>query len=67
MATPVYVAGNATVHAGRQIGAYPSGNPKYRKLCSSAGRDNHSPAPLDPATPITCKLCLAKLAKLEAQ
>ncbi len=29
---PVYVAGNRTVHAGRQVGTYPSGNPRFRKL-----------------------------------
>jgi DNA-binding transcriptional regulator YdaS (Cro superfamily) len=65
---PVYVAGNTTVHAGRQVGSYESGQPRYRKLCSGAGRDNHDPMPGTPGeTVITCKRCLAKLGKLAAR
>lgn len=64
---PVYVAGNATIHAGLRVGSYPSGNARYRKLCSAGGRDNHHPSPVsDASTPITCKRCLAKLAAREA-
>lgn len=60
--TPVYVAGNSTVHAGRKIGTYASGRDRYAKLCGSSGRDNHDPMPVNSTTPVTCKRCLAKLA-----
>lgn len=60
--TPVFVAGNRTVHAGRRIGQYESGTPRYAKLCASNGRANHEPSPA-PDAPITCKLCLARMAK----
>lgn len=59
---PVSVAGNTTVHAGRKVGTYPSGNPMYAKLCSSDGRANHRPSALAEGTEITCKRCQAKLA-----
>lgn len=59
---PVYVAGNATIHAGRRIGAYESGAPRYAKLCSASRRDRHDPSPVgDSSTAITCKRCVAKL------
>lgn len=59
--TPVYVAGNTTVHAGRIIGKYPSGNPRYARLCGQSHTDRHDAGALAPGTPITCKRCLAKL------
>lgn len=58
---PVYVAGNAIVHAGRTNGTYPSGATRYRKACSTSRNDRHDPSVLDASTPITCKRCLAKL------
>src|SRR4051812_32256965 len=58
--TPVYVAGNSTIHAGRQIGTYKSGSPRFCKLCSGNGSQNHEPGALQPGTPVTCKRCLAK-------
>jgi len=59
---PVYVAGNATIHAGRERGTYASGAKRYRKLCSSSSNDRHDPMPVaDATTPVTCKRCLAKL------
>lgn len=61
---PVYVAGNATIHAGRQDGNYASGAARYRKACGTSRNDRHDPSPVaDATTPITCKRCLAKLAK----
>jgi hypothetical protein len=57
--TPVSVAGNTTIHAGRKVGKYASGAPRYAKLCSGSGRDRHEPGPA--SGPITCKRCLAKL------
>jgi hypothetical protein len=63
--TPVYVAGNRTVHAGRKIGAYPSGEARYAKLCgSTSSTERHEPSPL-PGAEVTCKRCLAKVAKRE--
>ncbi len=59
--TPVYVAGNATIHAGRRIGAYPSGAPRYAKVCGRNGRANHEPSPCGPGAQVTCKRCLTKL------
>jgi hypothetical protein len=59
--TPVYVAGNRTVHAGRKVGTYSSGAARYAKLCSSAGSDRHDPAPAE-GREVTCKRCLAKIA-----
>lgn len=58
---PVYVAGNSTVHAGRQVGTYQSGHARYRKLCGTSRNDNHDPGALAPGTPITCKRCIAKV------
>jgi hypothetical protein len=67
-ATPVYVPGNSTVHAGRQIGTYDSGTARYRKLCSrTTAAERHEPSPLNSDTPITCKRCLAKLDQLAAR
>lgn len=60
--TPVVVAGNRTVHAGRRIGAYPSGNARYAKVCGTSRNDRHEPFPVADGTPITCKRCAAKLA-----
>lgn len=59
--TPGYVVGSTTIHALRRIGMYPSGAPRYVKICAASGRDNHDPAPAPGAT-VTCKRCLAKLA-----
>jgi hypothetical protein len=59
---PVYVAGNSTIHAGRQSGTYASGNARYRKLCSTSRNDRHDPMPVNTSTPVTCKRCLAKIA-----
>lgn len=67
--TPVYVAGNDTIHAGRVVGRYPSGNLRYAKCCSSSRNDRHDPMPLAPSvyarpeSRVTCKRCIAKLAK----
>jgi len=58
----VYVAGGGVTHAGRLVGKYPSGEPRYAKLCSGVGRDRHDPFAVD--APITCKRCLAKLAEV---
>lgn len=63
--TPVYVAGNSTVHAGRKVGTYASGTTRWAKLCGSSRNDRHDPSPVDASTPITCKRCLAKLATPE--
>jgi hypothetical protein len=60
--TPVVVAGNSTVHAGRRIGQYASGTPRWAKSCSSSRNDRHEPYEIDAANPITCKRCLASLA-----
>ena len=57
--TPVSVAGNATIHAGHQIGTYDSGTPRYRKLCTTSRNDRHEPMAAPGAT-ITCKRCLTK-------
>ena len=54
-----YVAGNATIHALRRIGTYPSGTPRYAKRCGSNRNDRHDPSPVAD-TPVTCKRCLAK-------
>jgi hypothetical protein len=59
--TPVFVAGNSTVHAGRRIGTYPSGAARYAKRCGGLGRDRHEPIEARGAQ-ITCKRCLAKIA-----
>jgi hypothetical protein len=57
--TPVVYAGNTTVHAGRQVGLYPSGEPKYAATCGGR-RANHDPMPVD--SDITCKRCIARTA-----
>lgn len=58
---PVFVAGNRTIHAGRKVGKYASGNDRYAKVCGGAGRDRHDPIPAaDAGTAITCKRCIAK-------
>lgn len=59
---PVYVAGNATIHAGRKIGTYDSGADRFAKVCGGAGRDRHDPMPVDDeTTAVTCKRCLSKM------
>jgi hypothetical protein len=63
----VYVAGNATIHAGRRIGAYASGAPRYAKMCASNGRARYEPTPCGPDAVITCKRCLAKIAARDAE
>lgn len=63
-ATPVYVPGGKVIHAGRRIGQYPSGEVKWSKLCATDGAARYRPSAVDPATPITCKRCLSKLAQL---
>src|SRR3954452_14771905 len=59
--TPVYVAGNSTVHAGRKIGNYASGAPRYAKLCGSSRNDRHDPSPAGDGAEVTCRRCLAKI------
>lgn len=59
--TVVY-PGNATIHAGRQAGTYPSGNPRYAARCGNARNARYDPMKVgaDPAA-ITCRRCKAKL------
>ena len=58
-----YQAGSAKVHALRAAGRYESGNVRYVKVCGTSSRDRYLPTPASEPVPVTCKRCLAKLAR----